>query len=181
MRSRALSSAALVTLALAAGSCGGKSVKRNIAEDPQRGGGTLEPISARFNDLKPSLSRDGTRFVFVSGRDATDTAPTLKVYKAEWPAGAAPAAATRVTTTDFGVEKEAKLSPDGNWLVVTTVKDGRTDLVLVDFAGTKVAKITDDAAVEGDELVLVQVLSPINATIGGFSGIGAIVIHDNDA
>jgi hypothetical protein len=41
--------------------------------------------------------------------------------------------------------------------------------------------ITDDTAVEGDELVLVQVLSPINATIGGYSGIGGVVIHDDDA
>jgi hypothetical protein len=41
-------------------------------------------------------------------------------------------------------------------------------------------RIIDDALDEPDEVVFTHIPSAINATVGGFNGVGAVVIIDND-
>jgi hypothetical protein len=84
------------------------------------------------------LNADGTKLVFISGRDSAEDNSALKAYKLNWATGEAPdaAAAARVTASDLGRETFAAISPDGNWVamvIATTVNE--TALYVQDFAG----------------------------------------------
>ncbi len=137
-------------LALTMAACGGNKRPHKDLDDPERGGAALEPISFRYADNKPSVSSDGTKIVFVSGRDSGAETATSKAYKATWPAGAEPGELTRVTSDDsVGIEKSAWISADGAWVLLLSADGARTDLYLQDFAGAKApVRITDDAELE---------------------------------
>ncbi len=132
--------------------CDNKKKADAVSELPQRSGSLIVSTSVKFNDVKPTLSSDGTRLVFVSGRDTDGDVTVLKAYKAEWPEAAAPGAPARLTLSDVGFERDARISPDGNWVVLSVQKDGKTDLYLQDFAGTLPAplNVSGDAADEID-------------------------------
>lgn len=122
-----------------------------VSELPLRSGSLIEPTAAQYNDLRPSLSESGKRLVFVSGRETTTAADSLKAFKADWPEGQAPGTPARVTSADIGYEREARISPDGNWVVLTVQKDGKSDLWLRAFDGTTDAvRLTDDALDESE-------------------------------
>ena len=137
-------------LALTMTACGGKKRSQKDLDDPERGGSALEPISFRYADTKPTVSSDGTKVVFVSGRDSGAATATSKAYKTTWPAGAEPGELTRVTSDDsVGIEKSAWISPDGAWVLLLSADGARTDLYLQDFAGAKPpVRVTDDAEME---------------------------------
>lgn len=137
-------------LALGVVACGGNKKTHKDLHEPSRGGAALEPISFRFADNKPSLDSDGTKLVFVSGRDSSDQEAKSKAYKTTWPAGKEPGEVTRVTTDDtVGIERGAWISPDGLWVLVLSANGVRTDLWLQDFAGAKPpVQITNDDALE---------------------------------
>ena len=132
-----------------AGGCGKKRSTVPSDLEPQRNGGELTEIGVKFTDLRPSLAADGTKVVFVSGRDSTDDTATLKAFKTDWPEDGVPTAPARLTAADLGDEREAVLSPDGVWVAVVAVKAGRTDIFLVDYAGeNEPVQVTDNTAVE---------------------------------
>ena len=137
-------------LSLSMAGCGATTTTEPPAVDSQRSGSSLETFGPKYNDSKPILSADGTHIVFISGRDSTDQAVALKIYKADWPQGGDPTSPTRVTSgDDLGFEQEAALSQDGQWVALVAAKDGQTDLYLQDYAGTKSpVRVTNDAAVE---------------------------------
>jgi hypothetical protein len=138
---------ALVTLAIVG--CGGSSSDSSDEVDPQLAGSSIDPVDVAFADNGASLSADGQRVVFVTGRESTPDAPVLKVYKADWPAGAAPGAAARLTASDIGNERWAAVSPDGAWVAIVAVSStGQVDLYLQEYAGKQLVKLTDDAAIE---------------------------------
>jgi hypothetical protein len=141
---------ALVSVAVAASL--GCSKKRTTAPsdlEPQRNGGELTEIGVQFTDLRPVLAADGTKVVFVSGRESTGDAASLKAFKVDWPEGGEPGKPARVTASDIGDEREAVISPDGKWVAIVAVKDGKSDVYLIDYAGEKdPVAVTDDDAVE---------------------------------
>ena len=118
-----------------------------------RSGRTLAPTSIQFSDSNPAISDDGSRVVFVSGRDSTATRPMLKAYKSTWPAGQAPESSVRVTQSDIGYERDARLSPDGKWVLLSVVQGKQTDLYLqsfdVDSAPVRVTNSTDEKSAYG--------------------------------
>lgn len=136
----------VATLLLTA--CGGETKKRDISEEPLRAGGLLEPISIVYNDSLPALSADGTRLVFVSGRQSTDAAAAVKVFRVDWPADGAPAAPVRLTTDELGYEREVAISPDGAWTAIKNAEVGRSDVYLQSYNGGAAVRVTDDAAAE---------------------------------
>lgn len=148
--------------------CDGSTTSRQISQQPQRDGTTLESISVKYTDVNPALSAtldDGSsHLVLISGRDSTDTVSTLKAYKATWPAGGVPSALTRVTAEDLGREREAILSPNGQWVVLTVTSGQNTDLYLTNFAGTLTLRLTEDTAIESP-----VVFSPDSQFIGWIS------------
>jgi hypothetical protein len=73
--SRLFRQAAPLLLVLVA--CGGKTKPKNISAPPQRSGSSLAQVEAKFNDYAPTLSADGTKVLFLSGRDAQPGQPTL--------------------------------------------------------------------------------------------------------
>src|SRR5687768_11692231 len=119
-----LTSAALCALIFAG--CDRSRSTRQISEPPQRAGSPLVPIQTKYVDERPSLSADGTRVVFASGRQSEDTKPILKIFKSEWPEGAAPAAPSRLTPTDeLGAEREAVVAPNGERVLVSASSGGK--------------------------------------------------------
>lgn len=135
-------------LALSAG-CGGSKKTKNISVPPQRDGNSFSAVVPKYNDNAPSLSADGTKVVFLSGRESTDTALLQKAFKADWPVGAAPGAPARLTTEDLGVEKAVAISRDGAWTAIVATKEGVSALHLQDYASAKAAvTIVDDGALK---------------------------------
>lgn len=137
-------------LALSVSACGGNKRSQKDLDDPVRAGANLEPISFRFADQKPSVNGDGTKIVFVSGRDSGDQAAKSKAYKVAWPAGGEPGEPARVSTDDsVGIEKNAWVSPDGAWVLLLSATNARTDLYLQDYDGAKApVRVTEDEALE---------------------------------
>lgn len=114
-----------------------------------RTGRTLIPTGLRFSDVDPTISDDGQRIVYISGVGSADGIPVLKAYKLAWGAGAVPGSSSRVTTEDIGYEREALISPDGQWVLLASLKDNQVDVYLQAFAGGSVAvKMTSNDAVE---------------------------------
>ena len=107
----------------------------------------------QFTDSNPTISDDGMRVVFVSGRDSTATRPMLKAYKSIWPEGQAPEASMRVTQSDIGYERDARLSPDGKWVLLSVVQGNQTDLYLQSFDGAsmpvRITNSSDDKSAYG--------------------------------
>ena len=118
------------------------------AETPARTGVDLVTFPVKYTDIAPSISDDGTRVVFVSGRDSTDTASSLKIYKSDWPSGNTPLAPVRLTDTDLGVEQDVALAPAGDFTAITTLKDGIVDLYLQAYSGGAPVQVTNDALID---------------------------------
>ena len=104
----------LSTLCLVA-SCGGESKKTPTSASTGPSGKQFSN-ELQYYDGRPSLSSDGLRLAFESGRGGV----TTRVFKATIPADpsvadAAPAAPVRLTTTDdLASENSPVISPDGN-------------------------------------------------------------------
>lgn len=122
----------------------GQSVSAEIA----RAGRTLIPTGLRYSDLGPSISDAGDRIVFTSGRDSSST-PVLKSYKITWASQAAPGETKRVTNVDIGYEREAILSPDGQWILLASLSANQVDIYIQSFDDeTAAIRVTSDSAVE---------------------------------
>ena len=129
--------ALLITIASGATACGKKSTKDTVIEPPQRSGTSFVSYSLKYTDQKPALNADGTKMVFISGRDSNEDNAVLKAYKLNWAAGQAPdAAAARVTASDLGRETFAALSPSGDWIaLIVATTTSETSIYVQDFAG----------------------------------------------
>lgn len=121
--------------------CEGGTVTKAKPVPAQRNGRSVISVSKQFVDALPSISADGGRIVFISGRTGTDRA-----FRSEYASGQTVAAPARVTADD-GLTKEtfATISPDGAWVALTAVKDGNADVYLADFAGTSYKAVTADS------------------------------------
>lgn len=173
LRLQRSSLALLCGLAMSLAACDKSTSKRNISEPPLRAGAPLTKIAARYIDHKPTLSADGTRVVFLSGRESQDDRAVFRLYKAEWPAGQAPAAPQRLTSSDeAGSERDGVISPDGQFVLLSAAKGETSDLWLVNFATGVVKAITQDAAVEAsysfspDSKAIAWVARDLNAGTG---------------
>ncbi len=149
MRSCSSKFVQVLTVAALCG-CGGSDKKTEEQADPERSGSALDSLPIKFNDFAPSLSADGSRVLFISGRASGDGTATYKAFRVDWPAGAGPGEAVRVTTDDkLGSERAAALSPDGKWAALVVTNGGRTDLYLQALdGGLPAVRLTDDTAEE---------------------------------
>lgn len=127
-------------------SCGG-SHKDSDSDNqtPPRSGVEVIPIDVKYYDALPDISADGKRIVFISGRDKG----TLRAFKYDQTVGSQ---VSRLTQTDatFDIEKGVFVSPDGKWVILSALKDGKTNLFLKDFALTIQTEhqITNDAGLK---------------------------------
>lgn len=119
------------------------------AETPARTGVALVTFPVKYTDSAPSLNADGTKVIFTSGRDSTDSESLLKIYKVDWPAGGAPGAPTRLTGgADIGAEQAAAISLSGAYTGVISAKYSQVDLFLQGYASGSPVQITNDGAIE---------------------------------
>ena len=137
-----------------------------------RSGRTLAPTPLQFADSNPTISDDGSRVVFVSGRDSTATRPMLKAYKSIWPVGQAPEPSVRVTQSDIGYEHDAHISPDGKWILLSVTQGKQTDLYLQSFevesAAVRITNSTDEKSAYGfspDSSIISWISSDASASI----------------
>lgn len=156
-----------VTLIILAG-CERGQERKEISEPPLRAGSLAIPIDSAYIDDRPSLSSDGRRLVFVSGRTSAGR-PNLKVFKAEWPEGQAPSEVTRLTTDDeLGLERDAVISPDGQYVLINASIGGQSHLYLTDFIGdVSPLRVTDETA--GYDAELSYAFSPDSKLIAWIS------------
>ncbi len=129
----------LMAVVVGATACGKKSTKDTVIEPPQRSGTAFVSYSLKYTDQKPAFNADGTKLVFISGRDSAEDNAVLKAYKLNWAVGQAPdaAAAVRVTASDLGRETVAAISPSGDWVALTiATSTSETAIYVQDFAGT---------------------------------------------
>jgi hypothetical protein len=129
--------ALLITVCSGATACGKKSTKDTVIEPPQRSGTSFVSYSLKYTDQKPALNADGTKLVFISGRDSAEDNAVLKAYKLSWAVGQAPdTSAARVTASDLGRETFAAISPNGDWIALTiATTTSETSIYVQDFAG----------------------------------------------
>jgi len=130
--------AILVVVGTLGSSCGKKSTKKPIIDPPQRSGTAFVSYSLKYTDQKPALNADGTKLVFISGRDSAEDNSVLKAHKLSWNVGEAPdaSAVARVTVTDLGRETFAAISPDGNWVaLIIATSTNESAIYVQDFAG----------------------------------------------
>lgn len=125
-----------IALALSFAGCDNNNKPRPLPKaDILRNGEVLHTVSLRYFDGRPSVSANGTRLAFVSGREITTAgAGALKAFKID-PSDTA-AAPARVTSTDLGAETDVFVSPDGATLAILATDDGTTSLLLTDWSAT---------------------------------------------
>ena len=123
-------------------------------------------INPSFIDERPSLSADGSRLVFISGRASSVGQPTMKVYKIQWSEGQQPGAASRVTTSDeFGTERDAQISPDGKLVLISALVGKDNNLFLASFDNSSEPRlITAEPEVSGK--IISFAFSPDSRLIG---------------
>jgi hypothetical protein len=129
-------------------SCNKPSQGQSASAEITREGRTLIPTGLRYSDLSPTISDDGERIVYISGR-GSEGEPVLKSYKLTWSGGSKPGSSSRVTSDDVGYEREAVISPDGQWVLLASLKDNQVDVYLQSFVGSAGAvKVTSTDSVE---------------------------------
>ncbi len=91
------------------GSCGNKAAKENPTSQTSRTSYGLPLVEPKYIDESASVSQDGIRLLFTSGRDGG----VRRIYKTQW-SGTAWSAPERLAATS-GMTEEwlARLSPDG--------------------------------------------------------------------
>ncbi len=126
--------------------CGGLGATSNndAGGDIKRSGGEVLKVPPQYVDRAPSLSSDGSRMVFISGRDGVN-----RVYVFETAAIAGEGNPRRLTTSDeWDTEESALISHDGTYAVVLAVAAGQADLFTVRLDDGQTVQLTDDAEVE---------------------------------
>ena len=118
--------------------CGGRKRRTNDEELPERSGQAVPRVALKYIDRAPTVSSNGQKIVFISGR--TDT---LKAYKYELGGTAG-----RVTdeTQNLGDEFEATVSPNGGTVAILSSLNGVTDLYLRDYAAALTAEKVAETA-----------------------------------
>jgi len=142
---QALCGASILLLVGGGSGCKNSQSSNAISVELSRSGHELAPTAFQYIDTNPTLSDDGLHLVFVSGRDGSASAPMLKAYKSDWPAGKSPGPLHRVTTSELGSELDARISPDGIWVVLSVMHGAQTDLYLQKYDGSvPPVQITND-------------------------------------
>ncbi|MGE0173912.1 MAG: TolB family protein [Oligoflexales bacterium] len=115
--------------------CDESSTSKEDPQEPERRGQTVNPVEFGLLDIDPSISADGSKIVFLSGRD-----DILKAYKFE-SGGTEP---SRLTDVDLGSEGKAELSPDGKWVLLTVTSEGSSQLYAQSFTDAAVRTLVDE-------------------------------------
>jgi hypothetical protein len=122
---------------ISAHGCGGSKSIKETANPVQRNGDRFESLSYQYFEDVPSVASDGTKLVFVSGRDSTESTLLLRIYKLTWADGAEPGTPERLLAEDHGQESQAVISADGLWVLV----DSKDKILLVKFDDGQVATV----------------------------------------
>lgn len=136
--------------AVSAGCEKSKSRQVDDVKSPRKGEQLVTP-GLKYFDGKPALSADGSRVVFISGRDLAqtdDSGAALRAYSAQFAIGGEVGVVSRITPPDFvASETDVQVTADGAHAVVTAQVGGQSDLYLYDFDGVGEA-LTSTAAIE---------------------------------
>lgn len=125
-------------------SCGGSGKRFNDDDDTTiRFGENITPEKLKEFDGLPTISSNGAKVVFTSGRDEV-----RRTYKFDRASGVA---ASRVTNDSDELSEEFKsvITPNGSWVMLLASKDNKVDLYLKDFRAANVLQKVAD----GDDLV----------------------------
>lgn len=94
--------------------CGSSSNKERPVSQSQRTGRANSSVDAKYIDSSPSVSGDGTKVIFTSGRDDGIS----RIFKSTW-SGSAWSAPVRLSgNTGMTGENIAKISPNGNYALI---------------------------------------------------------------
>jgi hypothetical protein len=117
--------------------CSGSSTPDDDPDEPERRGQQVNPVELTLLDKDPALSADGSRVVFLSGRD-----DVLRVLKYQ----TGSAEPSRLTDVDLGSETEVEINPDGNMVAFSATADGVTELYVQSFSDAAVrTKVAEEA------------------------------------
>ena len=141
---------ALVVWGVNLGCGSGTQPTRKVIEGPTRFGKGIESVSKAFSDIHPSISEDGARVTFVSAR-----IPHEGVYRSYRFAVGTDELAQTLTNGEHGEELKATISPDGNWVLVSTLVDSKERLIFQEYGN----RANFLAVSEGDEEIKGYALS----------------------
>jgi hypothetical protein len=117
--------------------CGSSKSSERPLSQSQRTGRANSSVAAKYIDESPTVSKDGTKVLFTSGRDGG----TSRIYKTTW-AGTAWSSPQRLSASSgMTSENLAKISPDGNYALVQGVADSGEVLSLCDVAAETCSSI----------------------------------------
>ncbi|MBF0440882.1 MAG: PD40 domain-containing protein [Oligoflexales bacterium] len=124
--------------------CGGSKKKSAEPSVQVRNGIDVKSVEIKYFDGSPSISQSGDRVIFISGRVGTSSEASeqlfrkypISIYKYDFASAANP---TLVLSSgdDIGFIKEAKISPDGEWILINSEKDGSLKLFVEKFSSSQ--------------------------------------------
>ncbi len=161
-------------LAILSASCSNNRNANDAPRQTERSGNTLVNFDPKYIDDSPSLSANGTKIAFVSGRNAgvsrvfTMTRTTV---------GTAFSGLTQLSTnTGLTTEDSALLSPDGNYILVLGTNETGRGLVLCNFAGTSCTLISSSTIANNPLNNRKYAFSPDSALLSYLSESGVLSV-----
>lgn len=119
--------------------CGGNSSSGPVTNPTQRTGRTVVSVEKKYVDQQPSLSADGSKMIYVSGKDDS----VLRTRKTSRTTGTAFATPQLLSaSTGLAEEQWATLSSDGSFVLIQGRTASGRALVLCDWAGSNCKTVT---------------------------------------
>lgn len=125
-----------------ASSCGGSKSDTTPTSPTNRNGRALSKVETRYIDEQPSLSGDATKIAFISGRSDD----VYRVFTASRTSTSEAFGAPARLSTDSGLTSElnAKLSPDGGYVLIQGSTTTGQALVLCNFSGATCTSVSSE-------------------------------------
>ncbi|MCX6126735.1 MAG: hypothetical protein NTV34_18550 [Proteobacteria bacterium] len=121
--------------------CDSKRSEGFVTNPTVRNGESLKNIDVKFIDNHPSISGDGTKLVYISGKDDT----VLRVRKTSRVAGSAFSSSSRLTlNSGLVLENYVLLSNNGSFVLIQGYTGTNKALVFCDWAGVSCSVLTTE-------------------------------------
>ena len=120
----------LIAAALLTFTCGKNNSSQKPVVQTERTGRANTSVDAKYIDEAPSVSSDGTKIVFTSGRDGG----TPRIYTTTFSGGSWSTPAKLSTSSGLTAENVARVSPDGSWALIQGGTASGQALVICAFA-----------------------------------------------
>jgi hypothetical protein len=129
----------LTAVSLSVFACGGGKNEPTQTNPTVRSGSDIKDEDVKYSDFRPSLSSNGTKLVFVSGKGRSE----LRTVLATRTIGSAFSAPSRIDTGSiFLSEIQAKISPNGSHVLICGFSSAGRSLAICDISGNSCTRIS---------------------------------------